>query len=131
MIENDDKLMMSDSIKGLIPDFDENQIKSFEDSFIIGTLELQFNEVVDLLSGTLIGFSLEKDTIKFDIRIKTSEAFNFFKNLENLSCRSIYMHLGNEEICLRGNYKISSPKMMDFDHKTKTCILGIDLFEEM
>lgn len=130
MLKNEDTLLMSNSIKGMIPDFDENQIKTFEDAFIIGTLEISIGSVIELLTGSLTGFSLENSSIKLDIRVKSSEVFNLFKHLDNLVCRSIYLHLGDDEIHLEGPYKISSTKMLDFDHKTKSCILGVDLLKE-
>lgn len=128
---SNDRLLMSDAIKGIIPDLDEKHLKPFEDSFIVGTLELVLNDGnIELLSGALSGFSLDKSVLKIDIKVKTYEAFTFFKDVNSTICKSIYMHLGDEEIHLSGPYRISSPKMMDFDYKAKTCILGIDLFKE-
>lgn len=127
MIEDSaNRLLMSDSIKGMIPDLEEEYISKLSDSYVIASLS-DTNYVV---SGILVGVSLENHgEIKIDIRIKLNEAYNAIKNYttSGLSFRMFHMHLGDDEICLPGPYKISSPKILDIDPQNKMCTLGVDL----
>lgn len=127
MIEDSaNRLLMSDSIRGMIPDLEEEYISKLSDSYVIASL----SDTNFVVSGILVGVSLENHgEIKIDIRIKLNEAYNAIKNYttSGLSCRLLYMHLGDDEICLPGPYKISSPKILDIDPQNKMCTLGVDL----
>lgn len=127
MIEDSsNRLLMSDSIRGMIPDLEEEYIATLGDSYVIITLA----DLPSVTSGILVGISIESlAEIRLDIRVKLNEAYNTIKNYttSGLSCRLLYMHLGDDEICLPGPYKISSPKILDIDPQNKMCTLGVDL----
>jgi hypothetical protein len=127
MIEDSsNRLLMSDSIRGMIPDLEEEYITTLGDAYVIITL----TDLPSVTSGILVGISIESlAEIRLDMRVKLNEAYNTIKNYttSGLSCRLLYMHLGNDEICLPGPYKISSPKILDIDPQNKMCTLGVDL----
>jgi len=129
MIEDrSNRLLMSDSIRGMIPELEEEYIASLGDSYVIITL----TDLTSITSGILVGISIEcLAEIKLDIRVKLNEAFSTIKNYttSGLSCRLLYMHLSDDEICLPGPFKISSPKILDIDHQNKMCTLGVDLIK--
>jgi hypothetical protein len=135
MIEDStNRLLMSDSIRGMIPELEEEYVASLSDSCVIITLELQseLSEPFTTLSGILVGISMETvSLIKIDIRTRLNEAYDTIKkySTSGLSCRMFYMHLEDNQISLSGPYKISSSKILDVDHQNKMCTLGVDLIK--
>ena len=122
--------MMSDSIRGVIPDFDEETVKKFEDSFVVSALEIVSGNDTNAIVGNTVGVSFDGDTgVKLDIRVTMSEAFDLLQrhNGGGVACGNLYMQLGDHEICKTGPFKVLSLKAMDFNHQEKMCILGIDL----
>ena len=131
-MENDnfDNLMMSDSIKGQILDFDDDAVKKFEDSLVVIALEIKIEDNIEPLVGTAVGLSFEKDmSINVDIRTNTQEAYALLKkyNVSIVECMAFYVYLGEDEICNRGPYRFTSLKILNFDHQNKMCTLGIDM----
>jgi len=131
--ELDGTLIMSDSLVGMVPELEEvesiNQ-SEFSDLYVI--LGLHDEERADPLGGRLGGFSLEKEnTVKVDMRLTIVEAYEFIKKYKTtrLSCRLLYVCLGDDEICFEGPYSIVSPRIFDTDRQNKTCTLGLDLIK--
>ena len=127
--QNEDRLLMSDSLKGMVPEI-EDQIKSFEDSIIIVAIEYSAGDVRDVITGSVTGVSFEPDVIKLDFRKSTSEAYKFVKFClfnPQAACNIIYFQNGADEFVINENFKMTSPKMTDLDYKEKTCTLSLDL----
>lgn len=124
-----DKLLMSDSLQGMIPEL-EDQIKDYEDSIIVIGVEYAIENFKDVLAGSLVGISFEPDTLKIDFRKKTNESYKFFnlclKNAQIIS-NAVYLQNGEDESIIEGPFKIASPKLTDLDHKEKTCTISLDL----
>lgn len=124
------RLLMSDALKGMVPELEEDQIHTYSDGFVVTTLEVYDGENSTLIVGSLDGFSQDENTeIKLDVRVEVKEAFYVIKKYTStrLSSRVLYLHLGDDEISFQGPYKISNPKMMSFDHQNRMCTLGVDL----
>ena len=77
--ETANRILMSDSIRGMVPELEEDSVQKFEDSFVITALEIISNEAKEVLVGNLVGISIE-DIIKVDFRIKMEDAYNIIKN---------------------------------------------------
>ena len=135
MIEdNANRLLMSDSIKGMVPELEEERIDDISTSFVVAAMEMmyEFDSSHDVIAGKVVGLSLETiNEVKLDIRIELEKAYQLVKKYSSsgLSCRMLYLHLGDDEICFEGDFRIASPKMLDFDHQNKMCTLGIDLIK--
>jgi hypothetical protein len=133
MIDTSDRLLMSDSLLGMVPELEAESASNFSDSFIVATLDFTEAEIADILVGSISGLSIENNSteIKLDIRVNINEAFGVIKKFKTtgLSCRMFYMHLDDDEIVMQGPFKISSPKIMSFDHQNKMCTLGVDLIK--
>jgi len=129
--DNDNRLLMSDSLKGMIPDLEDDQLKSLSDAFVIATVEMLFDQNIEIIAGSLVGVSLENFESKIDIRVSLKDAYEIIKKFKTsrLSCRVFYLHRGDDEICFEGSYKISSAKIMDFDRQLKMCTVGFDLIK--
>lgn len=130
--ETKNRVLMSDSLKGVLSEFDEEQIQSASESFIVITLAVGAGGETDLLSGSLVGISFESlSEIKLDIRVSTREAYDIIKKYSatGLSSSMFFMHLGNDEIVFQGSYKISNPNATSFDHQIRMCTLGVDLIK--
>lgn len=135
MIEDKDSntLMMSESLKGTVPEL-EGQAASprIDSSIIYAFLGLYSQDYSEPIAGRAVGFSLEKTgDVKVDLRVKTAEAYEFFKKhaTSRLSCGMLYLYLGDDEICLDGPYEISNPRIFDIDPQNKVCVLGVDLIK--
>ena len=131
MIEDKDRILMSDSIRGMVPELEEEQMRTFEDAFVIASFELRREESVDILSGKVVGVSCEERATKIDVRLHNHEAYGLFKSAMQgaLVCDNLYLWLGTDETKLSGPFKMTSPKMLDFDHQHKMCTLGVDLIK--
>jgi len=127
--DNDNRLLMSDSLRGMLPDLEDDQLKLLSDAFVIATIELLFEQNVEVVAGSLAGASFDNLEIKLDIRAGLNDAYDVIKKFKTsgLSCRLFYLHRGDDEICFEGPYKISSTKIMDFDRQLKMCTIGFDL----
>lgn len=129
--ETKNRIMMSDSLRGVLPEF-EDQIQEFSEAFVVVTIEVNSDDMSDLLSGGLVGISFESsEEIKLDIRVSINKAYDVIKKhtTSGLTSRMFFLHLGDDEIVFQGNYKISRPKMDSFDHQNRTCTLGVDLIK--
>jgi hypothetical protein len=135
MIDTSDRLLMSDSLLGMVPELETESVSvsKFSDSFIVATLDFTEAGIADILVGSISGLSIENNSteIKLDIRVNIDEAFGIIKKFKTtgLSCRMFYMHLDDDEIVMEGPFKFSSPKIMNFDHQNKMCTLGVDLIK--
>jgi hypothetical protein len=131
MIDNaPPKQLMSDSLQGLIPDY-EDQMNAFQDAFMIAFLVLVVDGKETELTGSLTGLSLEsRDIVKMDVRVKLETAYDVTKRfyVSDVTCHSVHFLLGNDVLPIEGNFKLSSPKIVDIDHQNKMCTLGVDLF---
>ena len=121
---------MSDALKGMVPELEEDQIRTYNDAFVVTTLEVNDGETSKIIVGSLDGFSQDENSeIKLDVRVEVREAYDVIKMYTStrLSSRMLYLHLGDDEIPFEGPYKISNPKIMSFDHQNRMCTLGVDL----
>jgi hypothetical protein len=133
MIDNSSRLLMSESLKGMIPELEEEQTRAFSDAFVVTTLELNTPKESNLIVGSLDGISFDNSSeIKLDIRVEVKEAYEAFKKYTTagLSSRLLYLHLGDNEICLEGPFKVNNFKIMSFDHQNRMCTLGVDLIRQ-
>jgi len=132
MIEdNTNRLLMSDSLRGQVPELEAESTAIQEESFIIVGLELYVSGSPRVFAGTAVGISNEDSVIKLDAKVNISEAYDVFTlcATENVECKNCYVTHGERVLTLSGPYKLSAPKMVDFDRQTKMCTLGIDLIK--
>lgn len=128
------RLLMSDSIRGMIPDLEEEKISDLNDSFVIAVIEVIYTDSneVDVFAGKVEGISFESQgDIKLDVGLELKKAYDVIKKHKTtgLSCRMLHVCHGDDEFCIEGRYKISSAKLFDFDIDKKICTLGIDLIK--
>lgn len=130
--DKDSRLLMSDSLLGMIPDFEDKQIKLLSNTFIIAALEILIDQNVDVFTGSLVGISFEKlEEIKLDIRLELNVAYDIIKKFKSSEflCKMLYLHYADDEICFEGPFKIFSTKVMDFDRESRLCTVGFDLIK--
>ena len=87
MIEdNSNRLLMSDSIKGIIPDLEEENLKQFQDSFIISYMLFEYDGSSYEISGSISGISFEdKSLSKVDIKVSISSAYGLMSRYSSLN----------------------------------------------
>lgn len=132
--DTSNRLLMSDSIKGMIPELEEEKIRDASDAFLVAVFEInsEYSEEINVLAGKVEGFSLESQgDMKIDIRLEVKKAYDTVKKYTTtgLSCRMFHMHNGDAELSVEGPYKISSVKLLDFDIERKMCTLAVDLIK--
>lgn len=132
--DKDTRLLMSDSLLGMIPDFEDNdnQIKLLSNTFIVAALEILVDQNIDVFTGSLTGISFDKlEEIKLDIRLELNIAYDIIKKFKSskLLCKILHLYYVDNEICFEGPYKIFSTKVMDFDRESKLCTVGFDLIK--
>lgn len=129
MIQGDDRLIMSDSLRGRIQDLEQEDLQNSDDNSFVAALEFEF----DLILGNLSGISIENNCqcLKVDICTSLNEAYQVIKEVSNskLSCRVFYLRLGSDELCIEGPFEVSSAKMLEIDRQNKLCVLGVDLIK--
>jgi len=127
--ETANRILMSDSIRGMVPELEEDSSQNFEDSFVITALEINTNGTKSVLIGNLVGISIE-EIIKIDLRVNMEDAYNFIKDFilgQKILCEAIQLHLAENAFKIQGPFKTTSYKMLDFDHPNKKCTLALDL----
>lgn len=130
-MENDiaDRLLMSDSLKGMIP--------ALEDAVTNANLELVIASIVtgpeasDVLTGRLTGVSVDPDVVKLDVRVATDTAFDLLRRsiTTGVSIAEVFLSLSDDDVRITGPFRVTSPKMLDFDTQNKMCTLGLDLIK--
>lgn len=124
------RLLMSDSLRGMVPELEEEQFKAFQDAFVIVALVMNDGTAARETTGNLVGLSLESsDVVKVDVRVSVSEAYGVVKRhlSSGLTCEVLQLLLGDEGVRIDGPRRASVAKMYDFDHHNKMCVLALDL----
>lgn len=122
-----DTLMMSEELKGQIPDLSEDD--DVNNSFIIVVIDLQCNESRQPLVGSLVGIKHDVCT-KIDMRSSMKTAYTVFSYITNggkALCDSFQLQLGDQEVTFTGPYELLSPAIIDVDSTNKMCTLAVDL----
>jgi len=132
MNENDqERLLMSDSLQGMVPEI-EDQINEYEDSVIIVGISYTDEVISDFIAGAIVGVSFESEVIKIDFRKATTDSYKFFKfcvENPNVKCNILYLQNRENEMLLQGPFKITSPKLTDLNYKEKSCTVSLDLIK--
>ena len=123
---------MSDSIKGQIPDLEEEQLQIYADSFIVTSIDLQSRETGEVVavSGSVTGISLEsRGDVKIDIKTSLTAAYTVLKLCSKYSvvCHGLRTVLDKELLSLETSYSVISAKIIEIEHEHKMCVLGLDL----
>lgn len=133
MIDDSNRLLMSDSIKGMVPELEDEQIVSLSDSYVMVTFQFLVDDTEKILGGSLVGIAFDtQEEAKIDARVNLGDAYDIIKKYvqtSRLSCGVFYMHLGDNEIPFVGPFAVAHPKIHDFDHQNKMCTLGVDLIK--
>ena len=130
--DEEDRLLMSDSLVGMVPDLEKQEILNQADAFLVSALEVETENGIEIIAGSVVGLSIDEDILKVDMRTSINKSFNLIKSMKyfsNIHCRYLYLQQGREEIIFEGIYTIKSPRILDFDHKERMCTLGVDLIK--
>lgn len=125
---NDNRLLMSDSLRGMVPELEEEILERVQDGYI--SIALLQNEQ-EPLTGICVGISYDVTEVKIDMRMELRKAYQFMKRLtqEEVITREINVNLSNDLVVIEGPHRVKSPRLTDFDHSTKLCTIGVDLFK--
>jgi hypothetical protein len=123
------RLLMSEELRGNVPELEDDQIAALEDAFVIAALELRRGDEVLPVVGSLIGFSHE-GSVKIDLSVQNSVAYSVVSEIVSgveYTCDAYTLIFADAETRVANNFKVTSVRMMDFDRKSKMCTLAIDL----
>jgi len=126
------RLLMSEDLKGLVPSLEDDNIARYDDAFVIAALEIRHAGEIIPIAGSLIGISYDT-AVKIDMRVESSVAYDLVTGLatgEVYTCDAYQLLLGSRQVRLTGPFRVSCPKMLDFDKDRKMCTLAVDLFRE-
>lgn len=128
MNDKNDRLMMSDELRGMVPSLEEDAA-SFEENLIVIALECYKDKNLEIISGTLRGISVEKEIIRVDIKTDVSYAYSCMKmlSLDSYICAAYHLNYMNDIIQQSGPFQVCNVKILDLDAQSKICTLGIDL----
>lgn len=126
--EGDDRLLMSDSLRGVVPELEEEEIEKYRDSYIVISVDLSDPEEF-ILSGLCTGIVFEPTATKIDIKIPLVLGYELLMRLKSgkQTCKCLYLNRGKDILEYEGPYKVVSPRLTDFDRQTAMCNLGLDL----
>lgn len=134
MEENsDNRLLMSDSLRGMVPALEEEQIVKIHDSFLVVALSGNFESQHFYISGLCVGMSIESlDDVKFDIRLELDKAYDTLKRYlrSQITCDRLFITRGDDVTELAYDYVVKNVRLTDFDREEKMCTLGVDLIKK-
>lgn len=125
----DNRLLMSDSLRGVVPELEEDIAKKLEDTIVVVSFVLSRGTDSEIASGVLVGASVEERIVKADFRLDTSDAYRLFSAFikDNWRCDKLYMDYAGDYLEISGPFQVSAPKLSDIDRQLRTCTIGIDL----
>lgn len=132
IVRDENRILISDSLRDVVPDLDEEQVAAASALMLIAGLELASDDSAEVIVGKVMGLSFDiDDSVKIDIHTDLRKAYDFIKSYKTsgLSCRMLHLYIGNDEMHIEGPFKISSPKIFDFDQQMSMCTLAIDLIK--
>jgi hypothetical protein len=128
--EDGNRLLMSDSLRGMVPELEEEQFQAFQDAFVIVAVLLNDGNQTLEATGNLVGLSMEnRDLIKLDVRVSIEDAYRAVgRHISGeLKCDAVQLLLASDGIRINGPRRVAALKMFDIDHNNKMCTLAIDL----
>lgn len=129
MIEPVDNLLMSDSIRGIVPDLTEEILSQIKHRYVTVRLEAHKPDQQVIIAGSLVGISVE-DVLKIDAKVKLETGFEVMSSLtlrESYLCKNLVLSLGDFDTHVNDEWDLSSAKVYDIDHESMLCTLGLDL----
>jgi len=132
--ENGNRLLMSDDLRGKVPELDDDILKQYESNFVFGVLEGVDPDNGNDMVGNLVGLALE-EIVKWDFRVNLTTALRFISKYAIddhtrqpvIPCSGFQLFLGDDAIRFPGPFVVVRPKMYDVDNNTKLCTLAVDL----
>ena len=128
--EGDDRLLMSDSLRGVVPELDDEEVEKYRDSYIVVSADLSDGDEF-ILSGLCVGIAFEPSETKIDIKVPLALGYEVFARLKSgkQTCKCLYLNRGQDVLEYPGPYSVVSPRLTDFDRPTVMCNLGLDLIK--
>lgn len=132
--ENGNRLLMSEDLRGKVPELDDDILKQYESNFVFGVLEGVDPDDGNDMVGNLVGLALE-ETVKWDFRVNLTTALRFISRYVPdddagqpvIPCSGFQLFLGDDVIRFPGPFIVVRPKVYDVDNNTKLCTLAVDL----
>lgn len=131
--ENDNRLLMSDDLRGKVPELDDDILKQYESNFIFGVLEGVDPAAGNNMLGNLVGLALE-NPVKWDFRVGLETALRFLSRYAGdspttitIRCEGFQLFLGDGVLRFPGPFNVVKPKIYDIDNGNRMCTLAVDL----
>ena len=126
---------MSEELQGQVPALETTQIDQFSDAFVLIEMTFSSQPIIfpaNILVGNLAGIEINDDTRidKVDVRVPITAAYSVLSHVGRgnpLTCATYRLILGADVTEFKGNFDVKSPRIMDFDHGSKMCVLALDL----
>lgn len=124
------KELISSDLEGILPEDESDQESNL--SFIAIVFVAVDKE--DSIMGSLIGIDFSQVSLRVDVKASIENSFLFMsKMLTNQMDRnldSVILNFEDSVTNVPGPFNISSVKIIELDHVSKTCILAVDLIKD-
>jgi len=122
MIEDDNKLMMSQELLGIIPDFDDQfQQDKFFISYKTSKADLAF---VFPLTQISVGENLSIECIA-----NLEHSLEVIRNYNEISIKEINLIYQDSSSSFEGSFKVTTAALKIVNLKDKTCLLSLNLMK--
>lgn len=129
MQSNSNSLLVSESIKDIVPDLTDEILSQIKYRYVTAKMEIENKHQDLIVAGSLVGLSIE-DAIKIDFKVKLEIGFDIISGLLyglDYTCKNLTLNFGEEKTVIDSKLKLCSPKIYDLDHENMLCTLALDL----
>lgn len=124
------RLLMSDSLKGVVPELEDDMIRKLEDAFVAVSFQLTHGDESEVLTAALLGCAVEEGMTRVDFRLDTFDAYRWFSSFvkDQWRCEVVIFSHSERLLEIPGPFRVKCPKITDIDRKDKISTIGVDLF---
>lgn len=124
MIDNN-KFMMSDVLKGQIPELDDQHVDDIEEKYVHVVAERFVNNQRVPIAGLLQ--SVLFDVVpEIEIKVALQDALET-ANADGLSFGSFFITYGETKVTLKGPFIVKAARIQDINETSQTCVIALCL----
>lgn len=124
-IPNNERVLMSEQLKGQVPEFDDERLDEIAGSFVHVIADRRFKGEPDPLVGMLktILFNVEPE---LEFTVELAEAIRSVST-DGLTFGGFELHHGETDTKIPGPFSVVSARIQDIDPARQTCVLALHL----
>jgi hypothetical protein len=119
------RLLMSDTLKGNLQEFDQDEVDSVVDLYMICVINRTVSGNPKPVTGILRSILFD-DKPEVELSVSVDDAFSFVEAEEQLFA-SVEIHHGERIVMMNGPFIIKAARLQDMDVKNQTCVVLMQL----